>query len=92
MISPLQAPSKPSCMAACPTPAESSSWPPAGHQLASAMSGTDPHYGEGDPRQQDLPDPHPAEAVPATRLPDGGLPDIRPAVAHQSPCSQIQRQ
>ena len=63
-----------------------------GHQLASAMSGTDPHYGEGDPRQQDLPDPHPAEAGARHRLPDGGLPDIRPAVAHQSPLQQIQRQ
>ena len=62
-----------------------------GHQLPGAVMGADPHHGESSQRQQDLPDPHPAEAGTRYRLPNGGLPDIRPAVAHYPPLQQIQR-
>jgi hypothetical protein len=36
------------------------------------VTGTDPHYGERDPRQQDLPDPHSAKAGPATACQTAG--------------------
>ncbi len=60
------------------------------HQLSGTTTGADPYHGESDPCQQDLPDPYPTKAGTRYCLPDGGLPDVRPAVAHYASLQQIQ--